>query len=57
MPVVRAGRAGSAARVREGVCHREGQPSGIAKFPRKDDEIKTVVWETVALALAKKLPS
>ena len=26
----------------------------IAKFPRRDDEINTVVWEAVALALAKK---
>jgi len=26
----------------------------IAKFPRKDDEINTVVWEAVALTLAKK---
>jgi serine/threonine-protein kinase HipA len=26
----------------------------IAKFPRKDDEINAVVWEAVALALAKK---
>ena len=26
----------------------------IAKFPRKDDEINTVVWEAVALALAHK---
>ncbi|HEY2858548.1 MAG TPA: HipA domain-containing protein [Terracidiphilus sp.] len=26
----------------------------IAKFPRKDDEINTVVWEAVSLALARK---
>jgi len=26
----------------------------IAKFPRKDDEINTVVWEAVAFSLAKK---
>lgn len=26
----------------------------LAKFPRKDDEINTVVWEAVALALARK---
>jgi serine/threonine-protein kinase HipA len=26
----------------------------IAKFPRKDDEVNTVVWEAVALALAQK---
>ena len=26
----------------------------IAKFPRKDDEINTVVWEAVALSLAEK---
>ncbi len=26
----------------------------IAKFPRKDDEINAVIWEAVALALAKK---
>jgi serine/threonine-protein kinase HipA len=27
----------------------------IAKFPRKDDEINTVVWEAVAFSLAKKV--
>jgi len=32
----------------------KGRSSGIAKFPRKDDEINTVVWEAVALALAQK---
>jgi len=26
----------------------------IAKFPRKDDEVNTVIWESVALALAQK---
>lgn len=26
----------------------------IAKFPRKDDEVNTVVWEAIAFALAKK---
>jgi len=26
----------------------------IAKFPRKDDQVNTVVWEAVAFALAKK---
>jgi serine/threonine-protein kinase HipA len=26
----------------------------IAKFPRKNDEINTVVWEVVALSLAQK---
>ena len=26
----------------------------IAKFPRKDDEVSTVVWEAVAFALARK---
>jgi len=36
-------------------CVREKDNSlAIAKFPRKDDEHNVVVWEAVALALAKK---
>ena len=33
---------------------REDGHLAIAKFPRKEDEINTVVWEAVALTLAKK---
>ena len=33
---------------------RIGRAGAVAKFPRKDDEINTVLWEAVALALAKK---
>jgi len=32
----------------------KGGHLAIAKFPRRDDEINTVVWESVALALARK---
>ena len=32
----------------------KGGHLSIAKFPRRDDEINTVAWEAVALALAKK---
>ena len=32
----------------------KGGHLAIAKFPRKDDEINTVVWEAVAFALARK---
>jgi serine/threonine-protein kinase HipA len=32
----------------------KGGHLAIAKFPRKDDEIHAVLWEAVALALAKK---
>jgi serine/threonine-protein kinase HipA len=32
----------------------KGGHLAIAKFPRRDDEINTVAWEAVALALAKK---
>jgi len=32
----------------------KGGHLAIAKFPRKDDEINTVLWEAVALTLAKK---
>ena len=41
------------ARPKASVIEKDGQLA-IAKFPRKDDEINTVVWEAVALALAKK---
>jgi serine/threonine-protein kinase HipA len=41
------------ARPKASVIERNGHLA-IAKFPRKDDEINTVLWEAVALALAKK---
>jgi serine/threonine-protein kinase HipA len=41
------------ARPKASVIERDGLLA-IAKFPRKDDEINTVVWEAVALALAAK---
>jgi serine/threonine-protein kinase HipA len=41
------------ARPKASVREKDGQLA-IAKFPRKDDEISTVVWEAVALALAHK---
>jgi serine/threonine-protein kinase HipA len=41
------------ARPKASVIEKDGQLA-IAKFPRKDDEINTVVWEAVALALANK---
>jgi len=41
------------ARPKASVIEKDGHLA-IAKFPRKDDEINTVVWEAVALALAKK---
>jgi serine/threonine-protein kinase HipA len=41
------------ARPKASVIERDGHLA-IAKFPRKDDEIDTVVWEAVALALAAK---
>jgi serine/threonine-protein kinase HipA len=41
------------ARPKASVIEKDGQLA-IAKFPRKDDEIKTVLWESVALALAQK---
>src|SRR5580704_3292168 len=41
------------ARPKASVRDKDGHLA-IAKFPRKDDEINTVVWEAVALALAKK---
>jgi serine/threonine-protein kinase HipA len=41
------------ARPKASVIEKDGQLA-IAKFPRKDDEINAVVWEAVALALAKK---
>lgn len=40
------------ARPKASVRDKDGQLA-IAKFPRKDDEITTVVWERVALALAE----
>ncbi len=41
------------ARPKASVLEKDGHLA-IAKFPRKDDEINTVVWEAVALILAKK---
>lgn len=41
------------ARPKASVIENDGHLA-IAKFPRKDDEINTVVWEAVALALAEK---
>lgn len=39
------------ARPKASVLEKDGQLA-IAKFPRRDDEINTVVWEAIALALA-----
>ena len=41
------------ARPKASVSEKDGHLA-IAKFPRKDDEISTVVWEAVALSLAEK---
>lgn len=41
------------ARPKASVIEKNGQLA-IAKFPRRDDEFNTVVWETIALALAAK---
>jgi serine/threonine-protein kinase HipA len=41
------------ARPKASVIEKDGHLA-IAKFPRKDDEIDTVVWEAVALGLARK---
>jgi serine/threonine-protein kinase HipA len=41
------------ARPKASVREKDGQLA-IAKFPRKDDETSTVIWEAVALALAHK---
>lgn len=41
------------ARPKASVIEKDGGLA-IAKFPRKDDEINTVVWEAVSLALARK---
>src|SRR5215468_10562279 len=41
------------ARPKASVIEKDGQLA-IAKFPRPDDEVNTVVWEAVALALAAK---
>lgn len=41
------------ARPKASVREKNGQLA-IAKFPRKDDEIQTVLWEAVALTLARK---
>src|SRR5579864_1012214 len=43
----------SGARPKASVIEKDGQLA-IAKFPRKDDDFNTVVWEAVALALAHK---
>src|SRR4029077_20987403 len=39
-------------RPKASVIEKDGHLA-IAKFPRKDDEINAVVWETVALTLAQ----
>jgi serine/threonine-protein kinase HipA len=41
------------ARPKASVIEKDGQLA-IAKFPRRDDEINTVVWEAIALSLAAK---
>ena len=41
------------ARPKASVSEKDGHLA-IAKFPRRDDEINTVVWEAVALTLAQK---
>src|ERR1700723_920762 len=41
------------ARPKASIREKDGHLA-IAKFPRKDDEINTVVWEAVALSLAQK---
>ena len=41
------------ARPKASVVEKDGHLT-IAKFPRKDDEVNTVIWESVALALAQK---
>jgi serine/threonine-protein kinase HipA len=41
------------ARPKASVIEKDGHLA-IAKFPRRDDEINTVVWEAVALTLAQK---
>lgn len=41
------------ARPKASVREKDGHLA-IAKFPRKDDEINTVIWEAVALSLAEK---
>ena len=41
------------ARPKASVRDKDGQLA-IAKFPRKDDEYSTVLWEAVALSLAAK---
>jgi serine/threonine-protein kinase HipA len=41
------------ARPKASVREKDGHLA-IAKFPRKDDEINTVLWEAVALSLAQK---
>jgi serine/threonine-protein kinase HipA len=41
------------ARPKASIIEKDGQLA-IAKFPRHDDEIDTVVWEAIALALAAK---
>ena len=41
------------ARPKASVREKDGHLA-IAKFPRKDDEVNTVLWESVALALAQR---
>ena len=42
------------ARPKASVSEKDGHLA-IAKFPRRDDEINTVVWEAVALSLAQEI--
>jgi len=44
------------ARPKASVREKDGHLA-IAKFPRKDDEINTVVWEAVALSSRRNLAS
>jgi serine/threonine-protein kinase HipA len=42
------------ARPKASVCDRDGHLA-IAKFPHRDDDYNTVVWEAIALRLAHKV--
>jgi hypothetical protein len=53
LPAVCARLLSCGARPKASVREKDGHLA-IAKFPRKDDEINTVVWEAVALSLAQK---
>lgn len=51
--LIAAGSSLGGARPKASVIEKDGQLA-IAKFPRRDDEYNTVVWEAIALALAAK---